>query len=540
MGILRRYFWVACLSLAAVDASAQALASSAGPEVTVGAPATVEVWNRPILTLRATVGQQDPEQRADKVRGRIEALPYEDLSDLVRADPASVGSLHGWMIFVGNQMVAAILPQDLDLESGRSLEQVSQEAVERLRGVLQARAEQQRLPRLLRGVAFAVGATLVYALTLWAVMRVKARFQRGLASAARRSRFRVFGVQVRPLLITLERYAIKVTAFGVALVGGYLWLTFTLVQFPYTQPWGRGLGRYLRDLLATLGERALDAVPGLFTVLIIFLLTRLVVHSTNAFFNAVEQGRLETSWIEPGTVGATRRLVVAVIWIFAITVAYPYIPGSDTAAFKGVSVFVGLMVSLGSAGFINQIMSGLVIVYSRAFGVGDYVRVGETEGLVSQVGLLSTKVVTRKQEEVTIPNAVVVGHKLTNYSERAENKGAIASTTVTIGYDTPWRQVHGLLTLAASRTPGVRKEPPPVVLQRALSDFYVEYELLVRLERLEDRIRVLSDLHGQVLDAFNEYGVQIMSPHFEDQPEKPVVVDRPQWHAPPAVEPVRR
>jgi len=159
------------------------------------------------------------------------------------------------------------------------------------------------------------------------------------------------------------------------------------------------------------------------------------------------------------------------------------------------------------------------------------------EDLVNHVGLLSTKVVTRKQEEVTVPNAVVVGHKLTNYSERAESKGAVASTTLTIGYDTPWRQVHALLSLAASRTPGVRKEPRPVVLQRALSDFYVEYELLVRLERLDDRVRVLSDLHGQILDACNEYGVQIMSPHFENQPAKSVLVEKPQWHAPPAAAP---
>ena len=538
MRILNRRLTLAALCLAAIQASAQPLQSFDASEVRAGsAPATVEVWNRPIVTLRATIGAMEPAQRAKEVQGRIEALPPEDFGDAVHAEPAVVGGLRGWLILVRAEIIVGILPEDLDPESGRTAEETALEGVERLRGVLRARAEQQRLPLLLRGIGFGLGATLVYALMLVALVRVKARVERRLRTSAQRSRWRIFGVQIRPLLGAIERYAIKLAALAVALIGGYLWLTFVLVQFPYTEPWGTGLGAYLGDLLAGLATGILEGIPGVLTVLIVFFLTRLVVGSINAFFKAVEEGRLQPSWIEAGTIGATRRLTVAVIWIFALTIAYPYIPGSDTAAFKGVSVFVGLMVSLGSAGFINQIMSGLVIVYSRAFGLGDYVRLGETEGLVSHVGLLSTKVVTRQQEEVTLPNAVVVSNRLTNFSRRAESKGAVARTTLTIGYDTPWRQVHALLNLAASRTPGIRKEPRPVVLQLALSDFYVEYELQVRLERVEDRIRILSDLNAQILDVFNEYGVQIMSPHFNRQPEQAVVVEKDLWHASPAVDP---
>ena len=163
-------------------------------------------------------------------------------------------------------------------------------------------------------------------------------------------------------------------------------------------------------------------------------------------------------------------------------------------------------------------------------------RVGEkTEGTVTYVGMLSTKLVTRKREEITLPNAVLVGSMLINYSRLEKENGSILSTSVTIGYDTPWRQVHAFLERTADRTPGVRKEPKPVVPQRALSDFYVEYQLLAHMSRpAGERIAVLSALHAQIQDAFNEHGVQIMSPHFQRQPERAVMVPRDQWHAAPA------
>jgi len=179
-------------------------------------------------------------------------------------------------------------------------------------------------------------------------------------------------------------------------------------------------------------------------------------------------------------------------------------------------------------------MSGLVVIYSRALKIGEYVRVGDDEGLVSEVGMLSTKIVTRKREEITIPNAVLVGTRTVNYSRLAGEQGAVFSTSVTIGYDTPWRQVHAMLLLAAERTAGVRKDPRPRVVQKSLADFYVEYQLVVNLDKPEDRVPVLSELHAQIQDAFNEFGVQIMSPHFEMQPSGRVVVPRSQWFTEPA------
>jgi small-conductance mechanosensitive channel len=238
--------------------------------------------------------------------------------------------------------------------------------------------------------------------------------------------------------------------------------------------------------------------------------------------------------MDPDVAQATQRIFSALVWTFAVVVAYPYIPGSSTQAFKGVSVFFGLIISLGSTGIINQIMSGLFVVYSKALKRGEWVRVNETEGEVLEVGLLAAKVRNIEGQEVTIPNSVLVGTLTRNYSRLGCLDGMIASTTLTIGYDAPWRQVHALLLLAAGRTDNIRSQPEPYVLQRQLSDFYVEYMLVVRLADEKKRIDTLSTLHSSIQDAFNEYGVQIMSPHFVIQPERNIGVPPSHWHRPPS------
>jgi small-conductance mechanosensitive channel len=236
-------------------------------------------------------------------------------------------------------------------------------------------------------------------------------------------------------------------------------------------------------------------------------------------------------WVHAETANPTKRLAVALLWVFAIVVAYPYLPGSGSDVFKGVSVFVGLVISLGSSGVVNQAMSGLVLMYSRALKPGDYVRVADTEGVVAELGLLSTKICTNKRELVTIPNGVVVGTTTKNYSRLAADggSGVILHTSVTIGYDTPWRQVHALLLAAAERTPGLRRDPAPFVRQTALSDFYVEYQVNAHLEQPEERVAALSTLHENIQDCFNEHGVQIMSPHYEGDPATPKLVPPERW-----------
>lgn len=502
-----------------------------------GRPTTLTVWNHPIVVFRATVRQASPASRAAAAAERIEALPDDVRAEDIKVEPATIGDVSGVLLFARDRTLFAIVPEDLDPTAGETLESASRYAADEVRAVLRARLDQRRVPVILRGIAVSVAATAVLALVLWLVARAGERALRRLRAATHARAVPVLGRDVWPFLDALERSLVAATAWGLGSVAVYLWLTVVFHAFPYSRPWSERLGVWLVGLLQTLGTGAVQAIPGLFAVAVIFLATRFVLRLLDTLFRAVEQGALTLRGVQPDTARATRRIVAVLVWIFALTVAYEYIPGSETDAFKAVGIFTGLMVSLGSAGLVNHLMSGLVVVYSRALRPGELVQAGEVVGRVHEVGLLSTKLVTPRREEVTIPNAVLAGTTVTNYSRLTAEGGALVSTRVTIGYDQPWRQVHALLLLAAGRTPGVRAEPRPFVVQRALADFHVEYELRAHIERPEDRFRVLSDLHAQIQDAFNEFGVQIMSPAFESQPDRSVVVPKARWYASPAVRP---
>ena len=340
--------------------------------------------------------------------------------------------------------------------------------------------------------------------------------------------------EFHPLIVQAGKTLIGLLWMAALLVLLYLWLVYCLGQFPESTPWADQLKTFLIALFLDFAKGALGAVPGLVAVVIVFLIARWFVRLIRVVFDKVQTGGLTLPWLERETARTTQTLLIMVVWLFALVAAYPYIPGSETDAFKGLSVLIGLMVTLGSTGIINQVISGLFVVYSKSVKPQDYVRIGDVEGEVTEVGSLATKLRTPRQEEITIPHSVLVGTATTNYSRLAGDNGMAVTTSVTIGYDVPWRQVHALLQLGAARTQGLRRDPPPRVMQRELSDVCVQYMLLAHLEEGSNRATVLSELHAQIQDAFNEFDTQIMAPHFESQPEKPVIVPKSKWYSPPA------
>jgi small-conductance mechanosensitive channel len=496
----------------------------------VGEPVPLVFWNREITIFRSYYEQTSPAERARGAAARLAALPQAPSNLDIVANEIESGGYSGVIITVNGSFAFVILAEDLDPESGETVKSVAAQATTNLRAALDARAAQWRFPVLVRGIVLSIAATLVLLLGLWLVLRgsqsVLKRIDRAVAGSRH---LKLGGFDLQPLVQGINRGLVRLSVWATAIGLVYVWLAFVLVRFPYSQPWGKQLGAFLLSLFEMLGTGVVHSIPRVFTVVVIFLLTRIVARVVNGIFREVEKGELKFFWIHSDTARATRRLVTVLVWIFAVTVAYPYIPGSNTDAFKGVSVFVGLMVSLGSAGLVNQVMSGLVVAYSRALRPGEFVSIGDDLGTVSEVGMLSTKIITRKREEITIPNAVLVGTRTVNYSRHAAGPGVSVGTTVTIGYDAPWRQVHAMLLHAADQTPGVRKDPAPRVWQKALSDFYVEYELVVNVDHPEERTPILSELHMHIQDAFNEQGVQIMSPHFEGQPNERVFVPKSAW-----------
>ncbi len=530
--------WLWLLLAAAVLAPASGLAQAAAAEpVLAGASdeATLEFWNRPIVVLRKSVGGRTP---ADRVAGALTRLHGAPL-DFMRGEItiARFEGEHGGgvEIEVRGAPIFRIYSEDLDPESGETLELAAEQASERLRDAMAARVAQGDAKQLVRGALLALAAAALFAVLLTAIVRSR-RFVTARIFLASETRLRSasrMGMDLRRYLLLGAKHTVDLLAAGIVALLAYLLLTFVFVQFPYSAPWGGRLGHYLLDLGRFLGSSLVAAVPGLFTVLVIVWATRGLSGFVSQLFLAVREGRAQVGWLDAETAEATRRIVVGVIWLLALAASVPFIPGSGSDAFRGIGVLAGLMLSLGSAGIVNQAMSGLVVVYSRAFHEGDFVKIGDVEGTVTRLGALSTKIRNVRNEEVTLPNSLVTAAATVNYTRLAAAGGALVSAAVTIGYDAPWRQVHALLELAASRTPGLRRTPAAYAVQRALSDFYVEYQVVVEAERSEDRTLALSRLHAEIQDAFNEAGVQIMSPHYRGQPDAPVVVPPEKWHAPP-------
>lgn len=520
------------LPLAAMAAPAAQQSPSAG--------VTLQIGNRTILTLRAPLLGYQPQDRAIGARQRIEQL-------LARNGPLQVGTRadgDSVTVLIDNTPVFIVLPGDANPLAGETVASVATASADQLRRVISEHHERNDPQTLAQAAGWSLAATIVCVLAglLWLRLGRQLRERLGQWVRRRAAGIKLAGIHalnVEHGARFVERSLTLMLGLGVALLL-YLWATFVLNSLPWTRPWGERLAGFLFGLLGDVLLAIAQAIPGLMLVVVIVLLARFASGVVRAFFNRIEAGSVSGGWLDHATAPATRKLTTGLIWLLALAMAYPYLPGAQTEAFKGLSVLFGLMVSLGASGIVGQVVSGFILVYSRALKVGEYVRIGDTEGTVSELGLFATRIQTGMGEEIVLPNNYITSTPTKNYSRTvAEGKGFVLDTSVTIGYDTPWRQVQALLLQAARATPGIMADPAPYVIQTALSDWYIEYRLVAYAgpETPAKRARVLSDLHAQIIDAFNEYGVQIMSPHYLADKNEPVVVAKQDWHRAPASPP---
>jgi small-conductance mechanosensitive channel len=520
----------ACI-LASTDALAQ---DSDGGKMLE--PATLTYLNRPIMVFRDSVGPLTPQQRADFALRRLSDIDDILLANEIEIQAVVLADKEGLVLTLDGRLLFGVSPGDTDPEQPRTIQDIAEDAKAKLKEAFDARLEQQRPMVLLRAIGYSAGGAVLILGLIWLAWQLRIRIHDWASALITRSierathaglDWRRYGYAFTARIVQL------LTTFAIlALI--YLWVTFVLSQFPVTQPLGTRLGDVVLVLLTNLASSVINAVPGILTVAVIILLAQAISLSVGNVIRAAEQEHVKVPLIDPETAGATRKILRFLIWGIALAVAYPYIPGSDSLAFQGLSVLFGLMVSLGSTGVVSQMMSGTVLAYSRSLRPGDYVQIDIHEGTVSEVGAISTKLVTPSNAEVTIPNSVLVENTVINYSQRLKTGACQTSTKITIGYDTPWRQVHAMLLMAADRVNQLAKNPSPFVYQRALTDFYVEYELFVVLPLPADRVPALSALHGAIQDVFNEFGVQIMSPQFYEQPPQPLIVPKEKWFTPPA------
>ena len=498
--------------------------------------ATLRLGNRDIAEFRADFLGYRPAERATLAQGRLRHIV---MSLGRRAQQTTVDMRQtdvGWLYMVDGRMVFTLTAADVDTLGDETIAGVMEQTRRKLDEAVTASLEQRSPARLMRSILFSVLATLVLFVLFRSLSRAGKWINRRLSGAMER---RTEHLNLPPSvhagqLNNMLRGVIRVVAVLLALVLIDIWLTFVLKQFPYTYPWGDQIDDYLFAALASIGLAILHSIPNLLMLVLIFVIARFVTRWLGLLFDAAREGRFSIPGVDEETALPAKRLTTLFLWILTFALAYPFIPGSQGVAFKGVSVLLGVMLSLGSSNVLSQAASGYMLMFSKALRVNDYIRIGEHEGTVMSIGVLSTKIRTPRDEEINVPNTVIVGTTTKNYTRLNRDLGAPVTTTITIGYNAPWRQVHAMMKDAASRTEGLRTAPEPVVLQSALSDFYVEYTLFARLDTANTRTRVLSRLHANIQDLFNEYGVQIMSPHYEGDPEGKVWVPKEKWHESPA------
>jgi hypothetical protein len=441
------------------------------------------------------------EQRAASVTGRIEAFARDEsvpVSELTISEVAE-----GTAIFAGSRRLIVFVDADAKFEDldRATLASAAVKVIQRE----VAAYRQARTPGALRhATVFSGIATLVLAvfivLLVWLSRRlhtiVEKRFRPKVSSLSIQSFQLVRGERIWIGLHRLVHAGLVIAILG----GGFFYLQYVLSLFPGTRGIAVRLLDFVLDPLKSMGQGFLREIPGLIILVLLFLLTRYVLALIHVFFGSLARGEVSFSGFEADWAQPTYKLVRVGVIAFALVVAYPYIPGSGSEAFK----------------------------------VGDRVKIGDTIGDVTEMRVQVTHLRTVKNEEVTIPNSTIVGNEVINYSALAHKTGLILHTMVGIGYETPWRQVEAMLLMAAERTPGLMKSPSPFILQKSLGDFAVNYELNVYCDDAHAMARLYTELHRNILDVFNEYDVQIMTPAYEGDPETPKVVPKDKWFEHPA------
>lgn len=292
----------------------------------------------------------------------------------------------------------------------------------------------------------------------------------------------------------------------------YFTLYFTLLSIPVTSKIAHQLQAYIMNPLLGVGEAVLNYLPSLFFVIVVVIVTRYVLKFLRYIFDEIEKGHLRFTNFYPDWADSTYQIVKFLIIFFMIVMIFPYLPGSSSPAFQGISIFVGVLVSLGSSSAISNIIAGIILTYMRPYKIGDYVRIGDKQGTLLETSLLVVRIKTAKNEEVTIPNAIALSGNIIDFSPYAREGNLILHTKVNVRYDVPWRKVSELLVSAALKSQGINTHKPPFVNITKLLDHSVEYELNAFTGDANSMIMIYADLHRNVLDSFAEAGVEIMSP----------------------------
>ena len=438
-------------------------------------------------------------------------------------------------IYAGSEFIMNVYAGDAEVEH-LSTETFANLIKRKIRTTIEvyriARSRPVLVNRSIKALGAAVLLTVILFFLFWIFRKLNKVFQFRLQKKMESVENKSFKLIQSGQLWKAFHLLFKTLRIGISVLLIAIFLNFMLGLFPWTNNIATYTLKLFLDPIISIGHGILNFLPSLAFLIVIFLATRYLLKLIKLFFAGLHNGDIviknfEADWAMP-TFRITRILILA----FSLVIAYPYIPGSDSNAFKGVSVFMGLLLSLGSSSFISNVIAGYSLTYRRAFKRGDRIKVNDSDGFVEEQSLLVTRLRSIKDEEIVIPNSVLINSSIINYTSRAMELGLILHSIVGIGYETPWRQVDAMLKMAADRTEGLLKDPPPFVLKKSLGDFAVNYEINAFCRDVSRMHLFYNDLHQNILDVFNENNVQIMTPSYVADPAEPKVVPEDKWNTP--------
>jgi small-conductance mechanosensitive channel len=509
---------------------------SGSPEINQITVAPVKLDGNVLFNLRG-VSSYPAETRASEVSKRIKkaAADYSIRPEMVKI----VKEENHSEIYAGNIMIVWLFDADAAVESVRR--DVLAETIElSIKSAIEQYRSERSRPVIVKHIKQAAIATVILMAILLILLWVIRLIDSALQSRIRKKIDSVENISFNLIksnqIWRIFHVLIKTLRIFIILVITGFFIDYVLSLFPWTNAFSKYTLKLVLDPIQEFGTDFINYIPKFVFLLFIYFITKYVLKLIKLFFRGIEEGNILLKDFNPEWAMSTFKIVRLFIVAFTVVIAYPYIPGSDSVAFKGVSVFVGVLFSLGSSSFISNIIAGYTMIYRGAFKKGDRIEIDNQIGIVEEQKLMVTRLRSYKNEEIVIPNSVLVNSKIVNYTVRAKDLGLVIHTIVGIGYETPWRQVDAMLKLAANRTEGILKNPPPFVLKKALADFAVNYEINGYCQDIANINGIYSALHQNILDVFNENDVQIMTPSYVADTEIPKVVPKDQWHTPLAKE----
>jgi small-conductance mechanosensitive channel len=482
-------------------------------EAPQGYPVTLD--GNTLWTVRYGYGSETAEVRAQRVS--------EEIRRAAADNRISVDSLEGFettqasAVRAGRRLIFAVTDEDAKAE-GRTRAELMKERLAIVKTAI-TRYREARVPSAyIHGFLYLIVLVALWAGALWLLLRVYGRMRRWFdAHYARffleRNMTGVYALFGRPLMLTASGL-LRLGAFSAGALLSIAALSYSLSLFPGTAPYSEAVFTNAGDILSGLANSLLNYLPKLAVLVVIVALTHYLIKVSHMLARGIQAGLVSIPGFHPDWAKPTASIVTVLLAMFGLVVAFPYLPGGDSPAFKGVSIFFGVLLSLGSGSAMGNAISGIILTYMRPYREGDRVRISDTVGDIIEKSILVTRVRTIKNVEIIIPNSMILSAHILNYSAQAKDSGLILHTTVTIGYDAPWRRVHELLIAAALKTPGILAHPKPFVFQTALNDFNVSYEINAYTDRPNDMQQIYSDLHQNIQDEFNQGGVEIMSPNY--------------------------